>query len=102
MQMCPGDKPGWERLTDFEFVDAFTCTFADSVGFAVTALFVYGGILIAIYSTTDDIRIPAVLIFLTGGLVLPQVAAPAIAIATMVVLATGAGVLTLLYYRYSR
>lgn len=101
LQMCPG-KPGYEHLTDFEFIEAIVCTFSNEMGFAVFTLFVYGGIMLAIYATTDDVRIPAVLIFITGGLAIPQVASPAIAIVTLVVLLTGAGVLTLLYYRYSR
>jgi len=101
LQTC-GGTPGYELLKDFEFVKAITCTYGNSMGLAVFALIVYGGIMLSIYATTDDVRIPAVLIFLTGGVTIPTVASPAIAIATIIVLFSGAGVLTLLYYRYSR
>ena len=101
LQTC-GGTPGYELLTDFEFIKAITCTYGNSMGMAVFSMFVYGGIMLAIYATTDDVRIPAVLTFITGGVAIPQVAAPGIALATIVVLFSGAGVLTLLYYKYSR
>ena len=100
--MCSAGKTGPEYLTDFQFVEAFTCTYANSAGFLVTGLLVYGGVMIAIYATTDDIRIPSVLILLTGGAILGQIAAPGLAIAALILLLVGAGVVTLLYYRYSR
>jgi len=101
LQACTG-KPGYEHLLDFEFIKAVTCTYGNSMGFAVFSLFVYGGIMLSIYATTDDVRIPAVLTLITGGAAIPQIAAPGVAIATMVLLFSGAGVLTLLYYKYSR
>jgi len=102
LQLCSADKSGTEYLTDFEFVEAITCTYADSAGLLVTGLMVYGGMMIAIYATTDDIRIPGVLILLTGGAILPQIAAPGLTIAALVLLLVIAGVVTILYYRYSR
>lgn len=102
LQMCPGDKAGHEYLTDFAFVEAITCTYANEAGFLVTGLLFYGGIMTAIYATTDDIRIPSVLILLTGGAILSQVAAPGLTIAALMLLLVGAGVITILYYRYSR
>jgi len=101
LQTCTG-KPGYELLTDFKFIKSVTCTYGNNMGLAVFSLIVYGGIMISIYATTDDIRIPAVLIFITGGITLPQVASPALAFATLIILFSGAGVITLLYYRYSR
>lgn len=102
LQMCPGSKEGHEYLTDFDFVEAITCTYANEAGFLVTGLFFYGGIMIAIYATTDDIRIPSVLLLLTGGAILSQIAAPGLTIAALMLLLVGAGVITILYYRYSR
>lgn len=102
MQMCPTDQPGYEYLLDFRFVEAFTCTYALSAGFLVTGMLVYGGVMTAIYATTDDVRIPAVLILLTGGGILSQVAAPALTVAALILLLVGAGVIAILYYRYSR
>jgi len=102
MQMCSAGKTGPQYLTDFQFVKAFSCTYANSAGFLVTGMLVYGGIMIAIYATTDDIRIPSVLLLLTGGAILSQIAAPGLTVAAIVLLLVGAGVVTILYYRYSR
>lgn len=102
MQMCSGAQDGIGYLKDFNFVESIVCTYANSAGFLVTGLFVYGGIMIALYSTTDDVRIPSVLILLTGGAILSQIAAPALAFAAIILLMAGAGTITLLYYRYSR
>ncbi len=102
LQMCDPSKTGPEYLTEFQFVEAFTCTFANAAGLLVVGMMVFGSIQMAIYLTTGDIRIPAVLTLLTGGAVIPMVAAPAVAIAAITVLLVGAGVVTYLYYRYSR
>jgi len=101
LQTCSG-RPGYEHLKDFEFIKAVTCTYGNELGLAVFLMIVYGGIILSIYTVTDDVRIPAVLTLITGGAALPQVAAPGVAIATIVLLFSGAGVITLLYYRYSR
>jgi hypothetical protein len=73
-----------------------------SAGFLVVGLLVYGGINLAILIRTGDVRIPVVLTLLTGGAIIPQVAAPGVAIVAITLLVAGAGALTLLYYRYSR
>jgi len=98
---CPGKAP-LEHLYDFEFVKAVGCTYADSTSILIVGLIVYGAITLSIFLRTGDIRIPVVLTLLTGGAILPQVAAPGIAIVGIGLLLTGAGVITLLYYRYSR
>jgi len=100
--LCSAGKTGPEYLTDFQFVKAISCTYVDSAGILVVGLLVYGGVMTSIYSRTDDIRIPAVLLLLTGGAITSQIAAPGLTIAGLVILFVGAGVLTLLYYRYSR
>jgi len=89
-------------LLSFEFVKAFTCTYAASAGFLVVGLLVYGGIMLSIFLRTGDVRIPVVLTLLTGGAIIPQVAEPGVAVVGIALLISGAGVLTLLYYRYSR
>ena len=99
---CDPDKAGWEHILDFEFFEAFACTYTNVAGFFVTGMIVWGGVAIAIYATTDDVRIPAVLTFLLGGLLIPTVAGPAVTIAALIVMLSGAGVLTYLYYKYSR
>jgi len=101
LQTCTG-TPGYELLKDFEFIKAVTCTYGNNMGLAVFSLIVYGGIMMSLYVTTDDVRIPAVLTLITGGAALPQVASPALTFATLIILFSGAGVITLLYYRFSR
>jgi len=98
---CTG-KAGQAHLLDFEFVKAIACTYGNTSGILVTGLLVYGGIALSIFLRTGDIRIPVVLTLLTGGAILPQVAAPGVAIVGIALLLAGAGTLTLLYYRYSR
>lgn len=102
LQMCPGSKTGPERLLDFNFVEAITCTYADPAGLLVVGLLVYGGISTAIYLNTGDVRIPAVLLLLTGGAVSSQIAAPGLAIAALMISLAGASIMTYLYYKFSR
>lgn len=98
---CPGQAP-IEHLYDFEFVKAIGCTYADSTSIVIIGLLVYGAITLSIFLRTGDIRIPVVLTLLTGGAILPQVAAPGVAIVGIALLVTGSAAVTLLYYRYSR
>jgi len=102
LQMCDPSMGFVDYLTNFEFWRAFTCQYANSVGFLTLGLFVYGSISVPIYLTTGSIIIPAVLLLLTGGAVMSQVAAPATTIAVIVILGAGAGALGLLYLRFSR
>jgi len=100
--MCEAGKDFGDYITNFEFIKAPTCTFADPVGFLVVGLIVYAGISLSIYIRTGSVLIPTVLILLTGGVVMTQLAAPATAVAGILILTVGAGVFTYLYYRYSR
>lgn len=99
--VCDPSVAGQDYLTQFEFIKAFTCTYASAAGFLVTGLLVYGAISLSIYIRTGSVAIPAILVLLTGGVVVVQLAAPAVAVATILVLVAGAGVLTYLYYSYS-
>jgi len=98
---CTG-KAGQAHLLDFEFVKAIACTYGNTAGIAIVGLLVYGGISGSIFLRTGDIRIPVILTLLTGGAILPQVAAPGVAVIGIAILLTGAAGITLLYYRYSR
>jgi len=103
--MCTGVNTADDMISEllsFHFVKAFTCTYAASAGFLVVGLLVYGGIMLSIFLRTGDVRIPVVLTLLTGGAIIPQVAEPGVTIIGIALLISGAGVLTLLYYRYSR
>jgi hypothetical protein len=100
--VCDASTSGATYLTDFEFIKAFTCTYANAVGLLVVGVFVYGAISTSIYIRTNSVLIPFVLLLLTGGAVMTQLASIATALATLLLLATGAGVITLLWYQYSR
>lgn len=102
MAVCDGSTTGTEYLLDFEFIKAVTCTYADPLGLLVFGLLVYGAIALSIYIRTDSITIPVILLFLVGGAVTPQLAGPAAGIATIAVLVTGAGALTLVYLKFAR
>jgi len=100
--MCSAGLKGYEYLTNFEFIKGFTCTFADSMGLLVFGMLVYGGISMSIYIRTGSAMLPLVLLLITGGVTMTQVAGPAVGVATVLLLVFGAGILTILYYRYSR
>jgi hypothetical protein len=100
--VCDASVAGHEYLMDWEFIKAFSCTYANAAGFLVVGLFVYGGISLSIYIRTGSVVIPFVLLLLTGGAVMSQVASVAVGVATILLLVTGAGAITLLYQRYSQ
>jgi len=106
MAMCDGVSgvdAFISELLSFNFVKAFSCTYADAAGgLLVVGLLVYGGVTLSIFIRTGDVRIPVVLTLLTGGAIIPQVAAPGVSLVAITLLITGAGIVTLLYYRYSR
>jgi hypothetical protein len=102
MQMCSASQAGYDYLYDFEFIKAFTCTYADPVGMLVVGLIVYGGISLSIYIETGQVTIPFVLILTSGGALLAQVAGVATTIATIILLVTGAGGITYAYLRFAR
>lgn len=99
---CSAGKSGPEYLVDFQFIEAITCTYADPAGMLVLGMVVYGAIGLSVYIRTGSPVIPAILLFLTGGAVIPFLAAPATAAATVLVLCAGGGVVAYLYYRHSR
>lgn len=90
-----------DYLTQFKFIRAFTCTYANVAGFFVVGLFVYGAVGLSIYIRTGSVMIPTVLLLLTGGAIMPQIASPGTSIAAVMLLTAGAGIFALLYYRYS-
>lgn len=90
------------HLLNFEFIKAFTCTYANAAGLLMVGALVYGAVASSIYIRTGSVVIPTILILLTGGAVMGQVAGPAVAIATVMVLTSGAGAMTYLYVRFSR
>jgi len=100
--VCEASMSGFDYLMSFEFIKALTCTYANSAGFLATGLIVYGGVAVSIYIRTNSVVIPFVLLLLVGGAIIPQVAGVGVAVATILFLATGAGVLTFLYHRHSR
>jgi len=105
LQLCGGNADASvfiDHFLNFRFVEAISCTYVNTAGLLTVGLIFYGGISIPLYIRTGDVRMPVVLLLLTGGAIVPQIAGPGLALATLALLLTGAGVLTLLYYRYSR
>lgn len=102
MAMCDPAKDFGDYLVNFEFIKAPTCTFAEPAGFLVVGMLVFGAIILNNYIETNTVIIPFVLLLTTGGAVLTMIAPPAIAVATILLLVTGAGAITYLYHRFSR
>lgn len=102
LQLCDPSTSPLEHLLDFQFVKAVSCTYVNASSLLVVGMLVYGGIGLSIYIRTGSMRIPAVLLLLTGGAIVPQIAGPAVSVAVIGLMLLGAGVITLLYYRYSR
>jgi hypothetical protein len=101
-QVCDPDKTMVDYISNAEFIKALSCPYFNTAGMLVTGMFVYGAISSVIYLRTDSVMIPFVLLLLTGGAITTQLAGPGMAIATILLLTVGAGVLTVLYRRYSR
>lgn len=101
-QMCDSGATFAEYLRDFEFVKAFTCQYANTVGFATLGLVVYGAVASSIYIQTDSMILPFGLFLMIGGAALSQMAAVAVPIAVLLALVLPAAVTTYLYVRYSR
>lgn len=101
MQMCTEGKDGVDYITDFEFMAAVGCPYFDVAGLLVVGTLVYGAIAGSIYIRTGSVIIPFGLLFLTGGVVMAQVASVAVGLATAVVLLVGGGVVAYVYYQYS-
>lgn len=102
LQVCSGSTSGTEYLLQWEFIKAVTCTYADAAGLLATGLLVYGAVAGSIYIRTGSVIIPFGLLLLTGGATMSAVAGPGVAIATIVVLLVGGGVVAYLYHQYSR
>jgi len=101
MAVCDAGKTFAEYLTDFEFIQALTCQYADPVGFTVTGMIVMAGLSLAIYIRTDSLMIPFALVLVSGGGLLSLVASPLIGFATILVIGVGAATLTWLYTDFS-
>jgi len=95
-------KAGYDYLTDFEFIQAFGCTYAADIGFLAAGLILWSAISLAIYTKQGSIIIPLVLLFQFSGVVLAQTANILTPAVVMVVVAVPPGVAAVLYFRYSR
>lgn len=99
---CPTGVSGMGHLRNFAFLKAVVCTYASVAGILVTGLFVYGAVSLSLYIRTGSVVIPAVLLLLTGGAILPFVASPGVGIAAVLLLTVGGGAFAVLYYSYSQ
>jgi len=100
---CSAGSGFQDYLGSFEFIKAFGCTASDlGGGFATVSTLVMAAVVLSIYIRTGSVALPAVLVLLTGGVVLSTLAAPAIGIAALLILVFGAGIMTFAYWRYAR
>lgn len=100
--LCDASDNFKDHLVNFEFVEAFACTYANQVGFLVLGLIVYGAIAGSIYIRTNSFILPFGLLLVTGGAVISQMASVAIPIAVLLILVIPAAVTAYLYASYSR
>lgn len=100
-QMCSG-KSFQEYIFDAEFVQAFTCQYADTSGFLVLGLFVWTAVSSSIYIRTGSFLIPFGMLLMIGGAVLSQMASVAIPVAVLLILIIPGTATGILYVRYSR
>lgn len=91
-----------DYVAQARFFEAISCHLINKTGVALLAMIVYGAVSIPIALTTGSVTIPAVLLLLTGGATMATIAAPAVSIATIVLILSVPGAGTLLYYAYSR
>lgn len=88
-------------LTNFQFIQAFVCVYAQPMGYLVIGLLSWGAISMSYYIRQGSVIIPTVLLFLIGGVALSQTASVAQAAVVLMILIVPAGAGALLYYRYS-
>ena len=100
--MCTAGQTFQERLLDWQFVEAFTCQYADVTGFLVLGLMVWAAVSSAIFIRTDSMLIPFGLLLMTGGAVLSQMASVALPVAVLLILVVPAAIMAFLYYLYGR
>lgn len=100
--MCDPSRDFASRLLNWDFVEAFTCQYADVTGFLVLGLMVWTAVASAIYIRTDSFIIPFGLLMMTGGAILAQMAQVAIAPAVLLILIVPAAFTAYLYWRYGR
>lgn len=99
--MCDASKDFADYMTDWQFVEAFACQYANTTGFTVLALIVYGAISGSIFIRTDSLIIPFGLFLVIGGAALSQMASVAVPVAVTMILVVPAAVTAFLYAKYS-
>lgn len=100
LQLCQTGMDFADYLGEFMFVQAGVCYQVSRVGLATLGMISYAAVAIPIYLTTGSIMIPLVLLLLTGGATVSQMAAPGVSLAAIVLLNAGAGAITYLYYKF--
>lgn len=101
MSLCDPEKSGIDYLLEFDFVEAITCTYANSASLAIVGLIVFTAVGGSIYIRTGSLIIPFGILLLAGGAVLSQMAAVATPVAVLLLLIVPAGVIAYAYYRFS-
>lgn len=102
LQLCPGGTDGVDYLTDFQFVEAVTCTYANAVGsFALVALLVYTAVGARIYIRTGSMMIPLGILMMGGGAFLTQMDSVATSFAVVLLLVVPSATIAYVYFRHS-
>lgn len=102
LALCEAGYTMADYVGELRFFEAISCFLITRTGIPLLAMIVYGAIAIPIQLRTGSVTIPAVLLLLTGGATMATIAAPAVSIATIVLIMTVPGAVTLLLYAYSR
>lgn len=77
----------WTAVSNAEYVQAFTCTYANATqGLVVMGTLVWFAIVAMSFVRTGSFAMPVVYTFLFGGAVLAQVAAPVLGFASVLLL----------------
>lgn len=98
--VCTGFTDWGASMLQLKFVEATVCTYAQTIGFLTLGMIVYVAIVGSMFIRTKSVSLIAVLILLTGGLVLTQMAPPVLQFVALILLtAFGVGA-TLLVKRY--
>lgn len=100
--MACEDGPGLaEYFRQHDFMEGIACEYTGQLPLVAVGLLVFGAVASVAYIRTGSVVIPVGYVMLTGGVVIPLVAGPAVAIAVLLVLMAGGGIMAYLYWRFS-
>jgi hypothetical protein len=98
---CSAGLSGAEYLRNFQFMEAISCSYVDTMGVLVVGTFVFGTIFAVTYIRTDSPIVPFVLFLTIGGTITSVISSPLMGFATVVFLLVGGGVVAYAYREFS-